>query len=221
VRDNKVIGTVAGVTALGSGLAIVFCLTGGFAQRLDPTPHAAVGRVLAEQTLSLLKPGGQVTVISRDTSAFQNPATDIQFASYSRALKRGGVKIAAIESLQVDPLRPMSVPSGDFFRLIKTSAKGNVIVSLMGPPMLTDAQLLQLGEPNPAIVAFCPGPLRDQVDLRSLFSRGLLQAAVVSKRGITASLTRPASERDAFDRQFVAVTSGNLTALPTSSNREP
>ena len=211
------IGTVAGVTALGSGLAIVFCLTGGFGPRLDPISHAAVGTVLAQQTLSLLKPGGQVTVISRDTASFQNPATDILFAALSKALKRGGVKIAAIESLQVDPLRPVSVPSGDFFRLIKTSAKGNVIVSLMGPPTLTDPQLLQLGETNPAIVAFCPGPLRDQVDLRSLFSHGLLQAAVVSKRDVKLTQARPASEQEAFDRLFLLVTSGNLNALSTSS----
>src|SRR6185369_13349222 len=172
-----------------------------------PISHAAVGTVLAQQTLSLLKPGGQITVISRDTASFQNPATDILFAALSKALKRGGVKIAAIESLQVDPLRPVSVPSGDFFRLIKTSAKGNVIVSLMGPPTLTDPQLLQLGETNPAIVAFCPGPLRDQVDLRSLFSHGLLQAAVVSKRDIKLTQARPASEQEAFDRLFLLVTS--------------
>ena len=203
------IGIVAGVTAFGSGLAIAFCLSGGFGPRIDPVPHEAVGRVLAWQTLSLLKPGGQ------------NPATDIQFAAFRAELKRSGVKIASVESLQADPLRPVGVPSGDFFRLIKFSATGNVIVSLMGPPVLTEPQLLQLGEPKPAIVAFCSGPLRDQVDLRSLFSHGLLHAAVVSKRTAAVSRARPASEREAFARHFVAVTPANLTALAAPSNNSP
>ncbi len=219
MRDNTVIGTVAGVTVLGSGLAIAFCLTGGFGPRIDPAPHQAIGRVLAQQTLSLLRPGGEVTVITRDTIAFQNPATDIQFAAFRQELQRAGVRITSIEALQVDPLRPVAVPGGDFFQSIQKGTKGSVIVSFMGPPVLTNAQIEQLGEVKPAIVAFCSGRSRDQGDLSSLFAAGLLRAAVVSKPDVKVS--RLTGERESFERQFVAVTSTNLAVLSALSHAPP
>lgn len=220
MRDNKAIGTLAGLVALGSGLVLVFCVSGGLGPRLDPRPHQAAGRVLAEQALSLLKPGGTLMVITRDTAAFENPAADALLASVRQRLGKAGVKIDSIQALKVDPLRPLAVPAGDFFQWIKSQAKGNVILSLMGPPILNEAQLAQLGEVKPAIIAFCPGPLRDQADLRSLFSRGLLQAAVVSKRK-AALAAGGLSEQQAFDRQFVAVTPGNLAALTAPLNPVP
>lgn len=220
MRDNKAIGTLAGLVALGSGACLVFTLSEGFGPRLDSRPHQVAGRVLAEQTLALLKPGGTLLVITRDTSAFQNPAADTLLASLRRHLAKAGVKIDSLQALEVDPLRPLAVPAGDFFRWIKGAAKGSVILSLMGPPILEDAQLAQLGEIKPAIVAFCPGGLRDQ-DLRSLFSRGLLQAAIVGKRHVAAPGGGPLNEQQAFDRQYVAVTPANLAALTPSVNPAP
>jgi hypothetical protein len=221
MRDNKAIGTLAGLVALGCSVALVFSVSGGFGPRLDPLPHQAAGRVLAEQTLSLLKPGGLVTVITRDTSTFQNPATDVLLASLRNQLAKAGVKIASLQALEVDPLRPVAVPAGDFFQWIKNSAKGSVIVSLMGPPVLNETQSAQLGEVKPAIVAFCSGPVREQVDLRSLFSSGLLHAAVVSRRNVTSQNRSSLSEQQSFERQFIAVTPSNLAALATASNPVP
>lgn len=218
MRDNKLIGALAGVTTVGSCLAIALYFTGGFGPSIDPAPHRAVGRVLAQQALSLLKPGGKITVITRDTVEFQNPAADIQFASFRDELLRARLKIDSIEALQVDPLHPVGVPAGDFFQLIRKGTKGSVIVSFMGPPALTDTQIAQLGQVQPSIVSFCPGPVREQVDLRSLFMRGLLHAAVVSKRNVVVA--EPASEREVFERRFVAVTSGNLAVL-SASNSSP
>src|SRR5579859_5757809 len=196
MRDNKAISSIAALVALGSILTLGFYASGGFRPHLDPVPPHAVGRVLAAQTLSLLKPGGSLTVITRDTATFQNPASDILLDSLRNALTKAGVKIDSLQTLQIDPLRPVAVPPGDFFQWIKNATKGSVIVSLMGPPLLTDAQLAQLGEVKPAIVAFCSGPVRDQVDLRSLFSRGLLQAAVVNKREAASKSGAHLSERE-------------------------
>jgi hypothetical protein len=217
MRNNKVVGTAAVFVAIGSALAIVCSVSEGFGPRLDPAPHEAAGRVLARQTLSLLKPGGRITVISRDTLTFQNPASDIQFAAFRKELSKAGVKVDSVEAIQIDPLRPAAVPSGDFFQCIKNSANGSVVVSLMGPPVLTEPQLAQLGQVKPAIVAFCSGAVRDQVDLRGLFSQGLLQAAVVSKRNVSIKPGPAQNEREAFDRQFVEVTAANLTALSNPS----
>jgi hypothetical protein len=217
MRNNKAVGTAAVFVILGSALTIVCSVSEGFGPRLNPAPHEAAGRVLARQTLSLIKPGGRITVISRDTVTFQNPASDVQFAAFRKELSKAGVKIDSVEAIQIDPLRPAVVPSGDFFQAIKNAPNGSVVVSLMGPPVLTEPQLSQLGQVRPAIVAFCSGAVRDQVDLRGLFSRGLLHAAVVSKRYDSIRPGRAQNEREAFDRQFVEVSTADLTALSSPS----
>jgi hypothetical protein len=212
MRNNKVIGTLAGVVALGSICGLVLSITSGLGPHTDRAPAEAVGRILARQTLALLKPGGHVTVITRDTLFFENPATDYQFSSFRKALAQAGVKLDSIQALQIDPLRPVAVPAGDFFQWIKKSARGDVVVSLMGPPMLNETQLAQLGEIKPSIIAFCSGSIQNQVDLRSLFSQGLLHAAVVSKRSVPAKAAVPGSEREIFERQFLEVTAANVAA---------
>lgn len=221
MRDNKALVVVSGFVVLGSVLLMGWSVSGGFGPHLEEAPFRELGRVLAQQTVAHLKPGGTVTVITRDTVAFENPASDVLLASFRRELSKTGFKIDTIQSLQVDPLRPVAVPAGDFCQWIKSSAKGSVIVSFMGPPLLNETQLAQLGQVKPAIIALCSRSVEDQVDLRALFTQGLLQGAVVSKRPALVSPGRTATDREAFERQFVEVTSENLAVLSSRSNPSP
>lgn len=217
MRDNKVAGTAAALVLFGSALAIVYSLSGGFGPSLDPAPHQAVGQVLARQTLSLLKPGGRIIVIARDTVTFQTPASEVQFAAFRKEVSKAGAKIDSVQSISINPINPLAVPSGDFLQDIQSASSGSVIVSLMGPPLLTEAQMAEFNQVKPAVVAFCPGAIRDEVDLRSLFAHGLLKAAVVSKPRAAIARGSAKSEQDAFDRQFVEVTPANLAALSSPS----
>jgi hypothetical protein len=214
MRNHKALSTIAALTIVGSSLAIGLCLNGGAGPHLEPSGYRELGRVFARETLSLLRPGGAIMVITRDTAAFPNPASDILFASFKREVSKAGAKIDSVQALQLDPLRPVSVPPGDFFRWIKNSDQGSVIVSFLGPPLLSDAQLSQLGQVKPAIVALCSGAVRDQADLRSLFSEHLLRAAVISKRPATAFGSPPASEQESFDRLYALISTSNLSTLP-------
>jgi hypothetical protein len=182
MRESKVIGTISGFTAFAAGAVIYFSTQGGTGPSFDATPHQATGLVIAQQTLAVLKPGGQISIIARDTRAFKNPASDVQLATFRKTVRDAGAVIRTTRLLQIDPLRPVLVPATDFFELIRNSPPGSVIVSFMGPPLLTDAQCAQLGETKPSIVAFCSGSIPDLVDLRALFEQGLLQAAVIAKR---------------------------------------
>jgi hypothetical protein len=220
MRDNKAVATLAGLAVAASVAGLLFSVSGGFGPRLEPGPFREAGRVLAQQALSQLKPGGTLTVITRDTAAFQNPASDVLFGSFQRQLKKNGAKVDSIQLIEVDPLRPMSVPAGDFAQWIKKGSKGSVIVSLMGPPLLNETQFSSLGEVKPAIIALCSGAVRTQVDLRALFAQGLLRAAIISRDSASARRAAPANDRDAFDQQFVAVTTDNLAALAASSNTQ-
>ena len=200
----------ATLVTLGAIAVIGVELQGGLPPRFNSKPHEAAGWFLAQQALGLLQPGGRVTVITRDTTAFNNPATDVQLDSFRKALRRAHAAQGRIHVLQVDPLRPIEVPSGDFVELIRATPKGSVIVSFMGPPVLTEGQRRQLGDVKPAIIAFCPGELPELVDLRVLFAQGLLQAAVISRTQAIPPGSHPHGMQGWFDREFVAITASNV-----------
>jgi hypothetical protein len=211
---SKVIGTLAALVTLAAWVAIFLSLHGGFGPRIDSSVHEATGWVIAQEALARLQPSGQITVITRDTSAFKNPATDIQLASFRKALYQAHAPVHSEHALQVDPLRPVEVPAGDFYGIMKHAPKGSVIVSFMGPPMLTASQCAQLGENKPAVVAFCSGSLPALVDLRSLFEQGMLQAAVVDRPAGRAPGPRSANLRACFDQSYLVITAANLADLP-------
>jgi hypothetical protein len=206
MRDSKVIQAIAALVTVGAVAAMVITERGGFAAGVNAAPHRAAGAVLARQALSLLKPGGQIMVITRDTTAFQNPASDFLLEGFQREVRRAHAGIGDIQRLQVDPLRPIEVPSGDFQNWIHHAATGDVIVSFMGPPLLTSEQRRQLGEIHPAIVAFCPGSWLEWVDFRSLFAQGLLRAAIVSR----CDQHSAAVNSQKFDQNFAVVTAANV-----------
>jgi hypothetical protein len=209
MRNNKIIQGAAVAITLGALGTIALTSAGGFPPRVDSKPHEAAGWAMARQALTLRKDGGQIVVITRDTSAFKNPAADIQLASFTKELRKAKVTISRIEALQVDPLRPVEVPPGDFLEWIRKAPEGSVIVSFMGPPLLNRAERAQLKEIKPHIVAFCSSSLPDRSHLRVLFEQGLLHAAVVSRRTPPSS-AKPHGLQGWFDHAFVTVTAANV-----------
>jgi len=219
MRDNKLIQAVAVVVSVSAVAAMVITGRGGLAPSLNPEPHRTAGAELAREALSFLKPGGQITVLTRDTGAFPNPATDVLLDSFQRTLRKAHVSISSQQKLEVDALRPIEVPSGDFQEWIHHANSGDVIVSLMGPPVLSAAQRLPLGEIKPAIVAFCPGNWPEQVDLRHLFGDGLLSAAIVTRydqAGGTSQLNR---RSDRFEQNFAVVTRANVDDFAAAAEK--
>lgn len=180
MRNRKVIKAAAVTTLLGS---VVLALLGTveFPPAIDRARHAAIGRAMAREALKNVKPGAGVVAIVRDTAAFAHPESDAQFRAFRDTLRTGGSSIAVIQSIQVDPLRPLEVPPGDFYEQIRKAPAGTAIVSFMGPPNLSAEQRARLGEIRPRILAFCPGALPRRTDLRSLFEAGLLHAALVEQ----------------------------------------
>jgi hypothetical protein len=214
MRESKFIGALAAVTSAASLAWMVLALHGGLPPRVDSRTHAAIGQVLARQTLGLLKKDGRVIVITRDTTAFKSPATDIQLRALQKTLRQADVSIQSIHRLQVDPLRPVEVPPGDFTELIRAAGRGSVIVSLMGPPRLNEAQKKSLVEIQPSIVAFCSGSLPEIVDLKALFQQGLLHAAVVSGTRASTDASPIKAARESLAGGYIAVAADNLEALP-------
>ena len=211
MRNSRAAEIISVLTTLGS-LAVIIFGTCEWPPSTNRRLHEAIGRTMAQQALRLLGKGGQIKVIARDTAAFKQPAADFQLQSFKKEVRRAGVAIAAMQLLQVDPLRPLQVPPGDFFELIRKAPSGSVIVSFMGPPLLSDEQRVELGGTKARIIAFCSGDLADHVDLRTLFDRQLLHAAVVSRR--SAADPRNSKPAESFDQLYMSVTAADLSALP-------
>jgi hypothetical protein len=206
---KTVIRIVVVFTAIVAWSVLGLYLRGGLGPGVGAGPFEASGRLMAQQALACLTPGGQITLITRDTTTFKNPASDIQLASFRKTIDHAHASIRSLHALQVDPLRPIAVPSSDFCEAIGNTPDGDVIVSFMGPPVLTQADRFRLGDSKPAIIAFCSGSSPELVDLRSLFQQGLLQAAVVDRRGARGS-----------DQSFLILTVTNLSELSALQGAE-
>ncbi len=211
--NNRAVEIVSALTTLGA-LAVIILFSCESPPSTHRKLHEAIGRAMAQQTLSLSDNGAPVMVIARDTVAFKQPAADIQLNNFKKELRRGGGTIAATQLIQVDPLRPFEVPGGDFFEWIRKAPSGSVIVSFMGPPLLTEEQRSQLGVIKPKVVAFCSGNLIDQVDLRILFDQQLLHAAVVSRHGSPGTFLNSQKQAESFDQLYMSITAANLSSLP-------
>lgn len=216
MRNHKPTNIVAGITALAAAVWLVFSLA-DMPPGADLNAPRAAGWALGEETLALLKPGGHVTVITWDTASFAHPEADALLKSFTRTLRKSNVEIESVHQLQVDPLRPIEVPAGDFFEFIRTASSGSVIVSFLGPPLLNDDQRSRLGDVKPKIVALCPGALPAQIDLRVLFQAGILHAAVVSNPELAREHSDPGDPRVCFEKHYKRVTASDVASLYMSS----
>lgn len=196
MRNSSPINAAAALAVAGSAV-LVFLAGHDLPSPPEKAFHAAIGRTMAQETLRLVKPGAGVTAIIRDTAAFRHPESDAQFQAFQETLRAGGSAIVSTQSLQVDPLRNLEVPPGDFFELIRKAPAGTAIVSFMGPPVLSEEQRARLGEIRPRVVAFCPGSIPRRIDLRTLFESGLLHAAVVEREDPAPAGKPPADPKPA------------------------
>ena len=200
--------------------AAAFCLSAAalfltfhdFPPGLDASIHEAIGAALAKETLGLYKEGAKIVAIRRDTQAFPQPACDVQFKSFSKALSRGGAAIASVKVIQLDPLRAGEVGPGDFFSLLKKAPPGTILVSFLGPPLLSGEQRRALGPVSAKVVAFCSGSLAERIDFKSLFDSQLLHAAVIARVHFPASV-KPGKPPAAFDDLYFSVNQSSLGIL--------
>ncbi len=191
----------------------------GLPLHFSSEPHRTIGRIMAQKAASLLGSGGEIIVFARDTLTFPQPAADSQLASFTRELKNSNLHIASLKRLQLDPLRQMELPSGDLFELMKRANPASVIVSFMGPPFLTREQLARLGPIHCKMVAFCPGEIYNQADLRGLFQTGLLHGAIIGRPQSKSIPVREQGTAATFENLYLDITEANLVDLPNRGEK--
>jgi hypothetical protein len=181
---------------------------------LNLKPYEALGRVLADEALKLRRNEGRILVLNLNTASFASPAFDAHFRGLVLELGKSGQKVATTNRLKLDPLRVLTVPPGDFFEILRRTREGDVIISFLGPPMLSDLQLIKLPPKRASVLAACTGNLPKQVNLRQLFDRKLLHAAVISRNPPLPKPGSKASVTSWFNHLFQLITPANLAELP-------
>ena len=176
--------------------------------------HEAVGRVLAEEAGKLLGAGGRITVLARDTKVFVNPAADSELKGFATAAQELKLPVAGTNLVQLDPLRAVRVPPGDFFTLLGKLYEGDVVVSFLGPPVLSAEQRAKVADKKVRIAAFCPGDLPRQVNLKELFDQNLLHAVVISRAMPLAGRPETDDARAWFRQLHQLITPAELSELP-------
>src|SRR5258708_2134762 len=136
MSKKKIVGMAAVLVTLAA-LGSLYLSVVGLAPRVDVRPHEALGEAVARETRKQLGAGGHIHLIRRDTTVYPNPAADAQIRAFHRDLRKAGASVAATTVIKTDPLRLLSVPSGDFYKLLEKSSEADVIASFMGPPVLT------------------------------------------------------------------------------------
>lgn len=208
MRDHRGIQAAAAfVAAACVGAMAAFALSRNVAPPEDPGLHREVGRAVAAEALRFHRDGGRITVFARDTSEFPQPAVDHALAGLQAALAEAGRPAPTVRRIAEDPLRPIRVPEGDVFDLLRKSRSGDVVVSFLGPAVLGEEQRQALGAtPHAAVVAFCPGAIPETLDLARLASMGLLHGAVLSRSpSANAANASPASAptgKAAFEARY-------------------
>src|SRR5437667_3858668 len=124
---NRISTDIVAILTASTALAAIILSSWEFGPPVDRKLHSEIGRVLAKEALSLLRPGGQITVITRDTEAFPQPALDVLLKTFQQEIRRAGDIKVGIQIVQLDPLRPVEVPPGDFYELIRRSTADRLL----------------------------------------------------------------------------------------------
>ncbi len=209
---------------IGSLAVLIFRFAGfaGLPPRIDGRVHVGLGEALAEEAAKAVESGGNVVLIAPHPGAFRHPGFEVQMKSFFKAARRANLPLSATNFIKLDPLRLLRVPAGDFTDLLCKQHKGDVIVSLLGPPLPTPEQRARIPATHARVVALCSGDMPKQINLKALFEEDLLHAAVVARHppGLIAPQTD--DPKVWFDHFYQVTTAANLErVLTTNSPSQP
>lgn len=214
MRNRRSIDALAVTICLGS-MVVAALAVWSRPPTTDSRVYSQVGKTLAQQALAVLPGGGRIVIIARDLQVYQQPAMEIALKEFRNAVGR----TAEIDThfVQVDPLRPVEVPPGDFYEAIRRAKTNDVIVSFLGPPILEPEQQEKLTGNKRKIVALCTGNMAEQADLGDLARRGLLHAAIVNRR-LDGNISKSATALS-FDQLYQVVKEGEFGKMMTAATQ--
>jgi len=176
--------------------------------------YCTAARVLAEETTKLLSDKGQIVVVTYDTTTVPVPYAAAQLDAFTKSIKlKSHVSIAAVESVGLnkgDLALAATLDGEKYGEIISQHAGIDAIVSLAGPPVLTDAEMKKLPSNLPKCLVFGGSPSK----LKRLFRADIVQVAVISRfTPIAANAPEPRTNEERFNREYEVLTSATAGSL--------
>jgi hypothetical protein len=206
MAKSAVIRIISTLIIVASGVALFLFLRTS-QPVVELRPHYALGKVVAEEALKLAGNQGRLILFAHDPKSFNFPTMKAQLDSFCQQVAKAGGKIASTNLVALDPLRIPSVPVGSFVDRMVRCTPGDVIVSLMGPPALSNDQIRRLGDKQVKVLAVCSGNTPLRANLPRLFAQRQLHTAIVSRAAPSPKPASQSPDRAWFDAFFQIQTS--------------
>ncbi len=199
-KKRRIIGITATVLIFGSICSLIFTQCERPPHR-DLRPFLLLGDVLATETAKLVGDKSSIVLVvmdaGDDTSSIDGPNARAFMKSIA---EHGDIKVLAVEKLsmneglKIGPGR--GFPSSLLFSIIGKYPKAAAIVSLVGPPLLSDEEMETIGKDSPKIVVAS----NDSFNLKKLFDNHVIQLAVARRKASKAGSADPSA--GGFDQSY-------------------
>ena len=169
-----------------------------------------LGRVTAQETVRLLNGHGQIVIIATAEAASGDSGAALPVTAFRKAIAKSmTVQIRATVTTDAATDPAAAISSKEFFYLLDKYPEANAIVSFVGAPQLTDAEIRQIRSGAPLwVILNEPFPSK----LSNLISHDVVQLAVISGPG-PAAVPAPKTPEEWFDRYYQFVSQKNLSRL--------
>jgi len=174
--------------------------------------YALVGRIVAGETARLLDKTGQIVVVGFDYRGKPEQVVT-ETDAFLQEIKKQGITVAGTELQDPVALKQgeKMLPGDTYLALLQKYPSVDAIVSFVGPPQLSDAQMAELGPKVPKCVAVSLYSFAG----RRLFHDRIIQVAVLPRfQPLGPNVPEPKSDQEWFDQNFQVVHVEDASKLP-------
>jgi hypothetical protein len=153
-----------------------------------------------------------VVVVAADPQADPTSPAANELAGFLAATNQFG-KLTVVATTVLTGGKESLVMNGpQFLQLVKQHAAVDAIVSLVGAPELSTAEIQALPADRPAVVAV--SGLTFRLGLKPLFQADVVQVAIVPRMGKPPTGPRPQTPREWYEYSFQVITGKTAAQLP-------
>lgn len=196
-------------------MVICLCLTVGSGcgktkAKVDSNRFTALGEVMAEKTTQLGDGKGTLVLVVAERDDHQSTDYGLAADIFRKTLGKG-MQVVATEVVKTPPVLTRGVEplaAEKFSELLQKYSQTDCLISFVGVPRLTAAQIAQLPSPRPRVVAV----ITYNAPTKAMFANKLLSLAAVFKPGSQEAVLS-GSAQEIFDAQYQLVAPDTVSLL--------
>ena len=174
--------------------------------------HRHIGAVMAEQTVKAVGPKARLVLVTIPTGSEPELATQLE--AFKQTLNRLGKYELRENELDTKDQPKYGIGNGlsgrRFVRTVNNNKSADGIVSFVGAPKLSDAEISELKK-QPKFIA----ETRSPEHLPRLFEKQLIHAAVVSRFSFPApGPVEPRTPQEWFNKRYQVITVEAVQSIP-------